>query len=51
MEEDLKKQLAKIASTILQLSMEAVEKANSGHPGLPMGCAEFGAFLWGTELR
>lgn len=51
MEEDLKKQLAKIASTIRQLSMEAVEKANSGHPGLPMGCAEFGAFLWGSELR
>ena len=31
--------------------MEAVQKANSGHPGLPMGCAEFGAFLYGVLLR
>ncbi len=51
MDEDLKKQLGKIGNTIRQISMEAVEKANSGHPGLPMGCAEFGAFLWGTQLR
>jgi len=51
MDSDLKKQLEKIANTIRQLSMEAVQKANSGHPGLPMGCAEFAAFLWGTQLR
>ncbi len=51
MEEELKKQLSRIANTIRQLSIDAVEKANSGHPGLPMGCAEFGAFLWGTFLR
>ena len=51
MDSDLKKQLEKIANTIRQLSMEAVQKANSGHPGLPMGCAEFAAFLWGTHLR
>ncbi len=51
MDNDLKKQLEKIANTIRQLSMEAVQKANSGHPGLPMGCAEFAAFLWGTHLR
>lgn len=51
MDDDVKKQLGKIANTVRQLSMEAVQKANSGHPGLPMGCAEFAAFLWGTQLR
>src|SRR3990167_5202724 len=51
MEEDLKKQLAKIAGTIRGLSMDAVEKAKSGHPGLPMGCAELGAFLYGLHLQ
>lgn len=51
MDEDLKKLLGKTANAIRQLSMEAVQKANSGHPGLPLGCAEFGAFLYGTLLR
>ena len=51
MDAELKKQLSKIANTIRELSMEAVQKANSGHPGLPMGCAEFGAYLYGVLLR
>ncbi|HNA62028.1 MAG TPA: transketolase [Rhabdochlamydiaceae bacterium] len=51
MDAELKKTLSKIANTIRELSMEAVEKANSGHPGLPMGCAEFGAYLYGVLLR
>ncbi len=51
MDQDLKKHLSKIANTIRELSMEAVQKANSGHPGLPMGCAEFGAYLYGVLLR
>jgi transketolase len=51
MDEDLKKILEKTANTIRQLSMEAVQKANSGHPGLPMGCAELGAYLYGHVLR
>lgn len=51
MDDILKKQLGKIADTIRQLSMEAVQKANSGHPGMPMGCAELGAFLYGVALR
>ena len=50
MDAELKKQLRKIANTVRELSMEAVQKANSGHPGLPMGCAEFGAFLYGVFL-
>jgi transketolase len=51
MDAELKKQLGKIANAIRELSMEAVQKANSGHPGLPMGCAEFGAYLYGALLR
>lgn len=51
MDAEVKKQLGKIANTIRELSIEAVQKANSGHPGLPMGCAEFGAYLYGVLLR
>ncbi|MBY0530105.1 MAG: transketolase [Rhabdochlamydiaceae bacterium] len=51
MDAELKKQLTKIANTIRELSIEAVQKANSGHPGLPMGCAEFGAYLYGVAMR
>ncbi len=51
MDATLKEQLGKIANTVRELSMEAVQKANSGHPGLPMGCAEFGAYLYGVLLR
>jgi transketolase len=48
---ELKKKLLLIGKTVCGLSIDAVEKANSGHPGLPMGCAEFGAYLWGAHLR
>lgn len=48
---DLKLILTKIANTIRGLSMDAVQKADSGHPGLPMGCAELGAYLYGYYLR
>ncbi|MBS0625638.1 MAG: transketolase [Verrucomicrobia bacterium] len=51
MDDDLKKQLGKVANSIRQLSMEAVQKANSGHPGMPMGCAELGAFLYGVHMK
>ncbi len=43
--------LAKIANTIRGLSMDAVQKAESGHPGLPMGTAEIAAYLWGYFLH
>lgn len=46
-----KSMLEKIANTIRQLSMDAVQKADSGHPGLPMGCAELGAYLYGHYLQ
>lgn len=51
MDADVKKILQKTANAIRQLSFEAVQKANSGHPGLPMGCAELGAYLYGVLLR
>lgn len=39
------------ATSIRSLSMDGVEKANSGHPGLPMGCAELGALLYGEIMK
>ncbi len=43
--------LEKVATTVRGLSMEAIQKANSGHPGLPLGCAEIGAYLYGVALN
>lgn len=51
LEPELKQVLAKVANTIRGLSMDAVQKADSGHPGLPMGCAELGAYLYGVLLQ
>lgn len=48
---ELKQILSKTANTIRQLSIDAVQKADSGHPGLPMGCAELGAYLYGLVLH
>ncbi len=38
-------------NTIRTLSMDAVQKANSGHPGLPMGAAPLAYTLWMRHLR
>ncbi len=38
-------------NTIRILSAEAVQKANSGHPGLPMGTAEMAYTIWMRHLR
>src|SRR5690554_2810695 len=43
--------LKKIANTIRGLSADGVEAANSGHPGLPIGCAEIGALLYGEIMK
>ncbi len=40
-----------VATGIRSLSMDAVEKAHSGHPGQPMGCAELGATIFGEVLK
>ncbi|MEO0605537.1 MAG: transketolase, partial [Myxococcota bacterium] len=39
------------ANTIKGLAMDAVEKANSGHPGMPMGMADAAIVLWTRFLR
>ncbi|NQZ60143.1 MAG: transketolase, partial [Lentisphaeraceae bacterium] len=40
----------KLADTIRVLSAEGVQAANSGHPGLPMGCADIASVLWSDFL-
>ncbi len=41
----------KMASAIRALAMDAVQQANSGHPGAPMGMADMAVALWGRHLR
>ncbi|MFZ3110126.1 MAG: transketolase [Rectinemataceae bacterium] len=43
--------LEKIALSVRSLTIDAVQKANSGHPGLPMGAAELAAYLYGVEMK
>jgi transketolase len=38
-------------NTIKFLSIDAIEKANSGHPGLPMGAADYAHILWSRYLK
>ena len=38
-------------NTIRTLSLDAVQKANSGHPGLPLGMAPAAYVLWTKFLR
>ncbi|TFH39340.1 MAG: transketolase, partial [Chrysiogenales bacterium] len=38
--------LRRAATAVRGLSMDAIQKANSGHPGMPMGCAEIATLLW-----
>jgi transketolase len=45
------KSLQAVANSVRTLSMDAVEKAKSGHPGLPLGLAELGALLYGEILN
>jgi transketolase len=40
-----------LANAIRALAMDAVQKANSGHPGAPMGMAEISEVLWNHHLR
>jgi len=40
-----------VANTIRGLSMDGVQAANSGHPGMPMGMADVAAVLWGQYLK
>ncbi|MFI5443674.1 transketolase [Polaromonas sp. UC242_47] len=40
-----------MANSIRALAMDAVQQANSGHPGAPMGMADIAVALWGQHLK
>jgi transketolase len=40
-----------LANALRVLAIDAVQKANSGHPGMPMGMAEIAEALWNRHLR
>ena len=42
---------AHMANAIRALAMDAVQQANSGHPGAPMGMADMAVALWGRHLK
>ncbi|HHL73739.1 MAG TPA: transketolase, partial [Bacteroidetes bacterium] len=43
--------LQRFANTVRGLAIDAVQNANSGHPGLPMGAADVAAVLWSKFLK
>lgn len=45
------KNITAMASAIRALAMDAVQQANSGHPGAPMGMADMAVALWSRHLR
>ncbi|MBP1862094.1 transketolase [Rhizobium herbae] len=49
--QDITIRQADLANAIRALSMDAVQNANSGHPGMPMGMAEIAVALWHRHLK
>ncbi|MGM0501007.1 MAG: transketolase [Bacillota bacterium] len=43
--------LKEVANVTRGLAVDTVEKAQSGHPGMPVGCADLGAVLYGEEMK
>ena len=46
-----KENLIQLANCIRFLSIDAVQKANSGHPGMPMGMADIATVLFKDHLK
>ena len=44
-------ELSAMANAIRALSMDAVQAANSGHPGMPMGMADVATVLWSRHMK
>ncbi|MCH8479490.1 MAG: hypothetical protein LAT56_16345, partial [Wenzhouxiangella sp.] len=40
-----------LANAVRALAMDAVQRANSGHPGMPMGMADIAEVLYNDHLR
>ncbi|HHU36012.1 MAG TPA: transketolase [Treponema sp.] len=47
----MNKKLDAVALSVRSLSMDAIQQANSGHPGLPLGAAELAAVLYGKIMK
>lgn len=43
--------MSDMANAIRALSMDAVQQANSGHPGMPMGMADVATVLWSKHMK
>lgn len=50
-ENSSKPNYSRLTNAIRALAMDAVQKANSGHPGAPMGMAEIAEVVWNRHLR
>jgi transketolase len=48
---DTKTALLTAANEARGLAMDSIAAAHSGHMGLPLGCAEIGASLYGSQVR
>ena len=46
-----KQAITAVANSVRTLAVDQVQAAKSGHPGLPMGCAELGALLYGEIMN
>jgi transketolase len=46
-----KQAITAVANSVRTLAVDQVQSAKSGHPGLPMGCAELGALLYGEIMN